>query len=86
MFYECKSLSSLNLSNFNTQNVTDMSDMFRWCESLSSINLSNLNTQNVTNMSFMFEGCSNILLSLTITFSSFKDEQKQNILFISLTF
>ena len=28
MFEGCKSLKSLDLSNFNTQNVTDMSGMF----------------------------------------------------------
>ena len=28
MFYYCSSLTSLNLSNFNTNNVTNMSDMF----------------------------------------------------------
>ena len=28
MFFKCSSLSSLNLSNFNTNNVTDMSYMF----------------------------------------------------------
>ena len=44
MFYECESLTSINLSNLNTQNVTDMSHMFYVCWSLTSINLSNLNT------------------------------------------
>ena len=28
MFYNCSSLTSLNLSNFNTNNVTDMRYMF----------------------------------------------------------
>ena len=28
MFYKCSSLTSLNLSNFNTNNVTNMSGMF----------------------------------------------------------
>ena len=28
MFSECSSLTSLNLSNFNTNNVTNMKDMF----------------------------------------------------------
>ena len=31
MFYECSSLKELNLINFNTNNVTDMSWMFRGC-------------------------------------------------------
>ena len=29
MFYKCSSLTSLNLSNFNTNNVKDMSDIFK---------------------------------------------------------
>ena len=39
MFYECNSLTNLNLSNFNTQNVTDMSWMFRDCKSLKKNNI-----------------------------------------------
>ena len=39
MFYNCSSLSSLNLSNFNTNNVQDMSNMFYYCSSLTSFHL-----------------------------------------------
>ena len=38
IFSECKSLTSINLSNFNTQNVTDMSYMFSGCQSLKKDN------------------------------------------------
>ena len=38
MFYECRDLTNLNLSNFNTQNVIDMNDMFCGCNSLVNIN------------------------------------------------
>ena len=38
MFFSCSSLTSLNLSNFNTNNVKDMSYMFRNCSSLTSLN------------------------------------------------
>ena len=31
MFSECSSLKELNLNNFNTNNVTDMSYMFAGC-------------------------------------------------------
>ena len=34
MFSGCNSLTNLNLSNFNTQNVTNMEGMFKWCYSL----------------------------------------------------
>ena len=37
MFYNCSSLTSLNLSNFNTNNVTNMSDMFSYCSISHSI-------------------------------------------------
>ena len=48
----------INLSNFNTNNVEDMSGMFSECSSLKELNLSNFNTENVTNMSYMFSSCS----------------------------
>ena len=57
MFYDCYSLTNLNLSNFNTQNVTKMLRMFRNCSSLTKLNLSNFNTQNVTDMNDMFTNC-----------------------------
>ena len=47
MFYECSSLKELNLNNFNTNNVTNMSWMFCRCSSLNELNLINFNTNNV---------------------------------------
>ena len=44
MFSGCNSLKNINLSNFNTQNVTDMSAIFYACDSLMDVNLSNFNT------------------------------------------
>ena len=61
MLYGCSSLKELNLSNFNTNNVTDMGGMFCRCFSLKELNLSNFNTNNVTNMSDMFFGCADEL-------------------------
>ena len=57
MFYNCSSLTSLNLSNFNTNNVNNMSYMFYNCSSLTSLNLSNFNTNNVKHMNNMFFNC-----------------------------
>ena len=45
---------SLDLSNFNTSNVEDMSYMFYYCLRLEQLDLSNFNTSNVENMSYMF--------------------------------
>ena len=60
MFYNCSSLTSLDVSNFNTSNVTNMNYMFGYCSSLTNLNLSNFNTNNVTNMSYMFRNCSSL--------------------------
>ncbi len=54
MFFNCSSLSSLDLSNFNTVSVTDMNEMFSGCSSLTSLDLSSFNTSNVTDMDAMF--------------------------------
>ena len=48
MFINCSSLTSLNVSNFNTNNVKDMHYMFYNCSTLTSLNLSNFNIYNVT--------------------------------------
>ena len=50
MFAVCSSLKELNLNNFNTNNVTDMSSMFHGCSSLNELNLNNFNTNNVIYM------------------------------------
>ena len=60
LFYNCSSLTNLDLSNFNTQNVTKIQCMFYGCSSLTNLNSSNFNTQNVTNMNGMFYGCSSL--------------------------
>ena len=57
---DCSSLTSLNLSNFNTDNVQNMSYMFCDCSSLTSLHLSNVNTYNVNNMNYMFYNYHNI--------------------------
>ena len=54
MFYYMTSLTSLNLSDFDTSKVTNMNSMFSCTYSLTSINLSSFDTSNVTNMAGMF--------------------------------
>ena len=60
MFSECSSLTSLDVSKFDTQNVTNMGGVFYGCISLTSLNVSKFDTRNVTDMSFMFFGCINL--------------------------
>ena len=70
MFYSCSSLKSLNVSSFDTRNVTNMSSMFNGCSSLTSLNVSLFNTARVTDMSSMFSDCSS-LTSLDLSSVSF---------------
>ena len=60
MFYKCKNLETLDVSNFDTGKVQTMQCLFCNCSSLKSLDLSNFDTQNVTTMYRMFESCSNI--------------------------
>lgn len=58
MFSNCDSLESINLDNFNTNNVTDMSDMFSEAYTINNIILGEkFNTKNVETMNCMFELC-----------------------------
>jgi surface protein len=59
-YWGCSNLVNLDLSNFNTANVTDMYEMFRNCSSLVSLDLSSFNTANVNNMHQMFLSCSSL--------------------------
>ena len=66
MFYECRNLSSLDVSGFNTEKVTDMSGMFYECISLKLLDVAKFNTANVKSMSNMFYRCYNLdLLNVT---------------------
>ncbi|MBC1928901.1 BspA family leucine-rich repeat surface protein [Listeria innocua] len=54
LFYGASDLTSLDLSNLDTKQVTSMSQMFYGASGLTSLNLSNLDTRQVMNMSQMF--------------------------------
>ena len=60
MFFGCSKLTNIDLSSFNTKNVTNMSWMFDRCSKLTNIDLSSFNTENVTDMFKMFSYCSNL--------------------------
>lgn len=75
MFYNCSSLTSLDVTHFNTANVTNMSRMFSSCSSLTSLDVRNFNTANVMNMNGMFS-YSVALTSLYLT--NFNTEKVAN--------
>ena len=60
MFRSCSKINEIDLSNFETSQITDMISMFYGCSSLKSINLSNLDTSHVTSMGAMFKECSSL--------------------------
>lgn len=66
MFEGCRSLTALDLSDWDTSEVWDMRNLFSNCSSLETINLSNWNTGSVTCMSSVFSQC-NALRSLDIS-------------------
>ena len=57
MFDGCTSLTSINLSNFNTSKVTNFDYLFNNCENLNSIDLSSFDTLNITSIRYMFTRC-----------------------------
>lgn len=57
MFYNCSALTSLDLSGFDTSNVTNVSQMFSGCTALASLDLSGFDTSSLTDISSMFFGC-----------------------------
>ena len=50
-------LKSINLKNFNTKLVTDMSLMFGSCSELTILDISSFDTSEVTNMNLIFTNC-----------------------------
>ena len=61
MFAECESFTSIDLSGFDTSNVTTMREMFLNCLNLVELDLSGFDTSNVTTMRNMFLNCENLV-------------------------
>ena len=76
MFSGCSSLTSLDLSNWDTSNVIDMRSMFAGCSRLEVLDVSNFDTsRNDYIMGQMFNNCSS-LQYLIIGSSTFKFQIK----------
>ena len=60
MFRNCQNIIKIDLSSFDSSNVTSMKYMFGRCIHLENINLKNLNPENVKDMSYMFNKCKNL--------------------------
>ena len=57
VFYSCFSLTSLDVSGWDTSAATSMASMFDSCFSLTSLDVSGWDTSAVKNMSNMFNAC-----------------------------
>ena len=61
MFYRCSSLTTLDLSSFNTSNVKDMWNAFGDCSALTTIYVSaNFTTAQASGWD-MFSGCTSLV-------------------------
>jgi surface protein len=57
LFNNCKNIIKIDLSLFNTYEVTNMYSMFENCSSLEEINLSGIYINKVRDMSYLFNKC-----------------------------
>ena len=71
MFKDCTSLTELDLSGSNSENVKDMKEMFDGCRALSKLVLTDFKTEQVTTMESLFRNCSKLE---TLDVSSFNTE------------
>ena len=60
MFFGCSSLENLDLSFFDTSEVSSMEMAFYGCISLTSLEISNFYTISTNNLKFMFYQCSSL--------------------------
>jgi len=60
MFRSCSSLTTLDVSEWDTSSVTNMAGMFRSCSSLTTLDVSLWDTSSVTNMAGMFNSCTSL--------------------------
>ena len=81
MFCLNRAIIELDLSHFDTSEVTSMSWMFYGCSALTSINLNNINFKSVQEMGLMFYDCSN-LTSLNLSNLDFPSLQSMYGMFL----
>ena len=60
MFENCKSLKSIDLSNWYVGGVNDMKNMFKNCVSLTSLNISNWKTYSLQCLNSTFANCTSL--------------------------
>ena len=76
MFYNCKSIISVDFTNFDSSEVNSTGSMFYNCTSLLSLNLTNFDTSKVTWMDYMFYNCNSLI---SLDFARFNTSNVLNI-------
>jgi len=72
MFARCWSLKKLNISSFDTRNVSKVGWMFYECRNLIDLNLSSFNIEKIKNVESIFYDCpKNIIEVNKIKFKKF---------------
>ena len=75
-FFGCNDLTVIEgLEYLNTENVTNMGEMFYYCSSLTSLDVSKFDTRNVTHMYDMFAFCRSLT---SLDLSNFKTQKVTN--------
>lgn len=59
-FWCCDAIEYIDITGWNTANVTSTYDMCRSCEKLQTINMSGLDTRNIKSMECMFDRCKSL--------------------------
>ena len=81
LFQDSESIIEIDLSKFDTSEITSMGGMFNGCINLQYINFSNIDTSSVTNMNIMFQNCHS-LTSLDLShFNTSKVKEMQGMFF-----
>lgn len=73
MFSGCNTMNewlSEAVKEFQTDRVTDMSEMFWYCSSVKELDLTSFNTEKVTSMNVMFQGCQSVELINLLSFKT----------------
>ena len=81
MFYPLTYITDIDLSEFDSSEVTDMEYMFYNCISLKSINFSNIDTSNVNNMNVMFGNCKSLTSLDVSNFDTSKVEEMSSMFY-----
>ena len=55
IFYNCSKLTSIDLSNFNTENVISMNNIFGGCSSLTFIDISSFKMGPINKIYYIFD-------------------------------